>query len=94
MTIPEDITINYIAPNGEVTDITRDVLYSDAFFESQAAAVAGSFHITVVDRFRTHSFAAGGRIEMLLGTQRRCTAGSSRPRSGTSSSRPSTPTSR
>ena len=68
MKIPEGITINYISPAGSTTDITKSVLYSDAYFVMQAAAVAGSFHITVRDPDQSHSFVAGGRIEMYLGS--------------------------
>jgi len=69
MTIPEDVTINYISPAGVTTDITRSVLYEDAYFEGQAAAVPGSFHLTVKDPTRTLSFVSGGRIEMSLASQ-------------------------
>jgi hypothetical protein len=68
MTVPEDITINYISPGGATTDITTSCTYIDAYFELQAAAVPGSFHLTVKDPNQTHSFVTGGRIEMLLGT--------------------------
>lgn len=69
-TPPESITINYIAPDGTVTDITRSVLFSDAYFESQAAAVPGSFHLTVKDPDQTLGFVSGGRVELELGGQR------------------------
>jgi len=66
--VPEDITIIYIDPSGTTTDITTSCTYIDAYFELQAAAVPGSFHITVKDPNQTHSFVTGGRLEMTLGT--------------------------
>ena len=68
MPVPEDITINYIDPSGFTTDITSSCTYIDAYFELQAAAVPGSFHLTVKDPDQTLGFVSGGRIEMLLGT--------------------------
>jgi hypothetical protein len=66
--VPEDITITYFDPSGSTTDITGSVTYIDAYFELQAAAVPGSFHLTVKDPNHTMSFVSGGRIEMSLGT--------------------------
>lgn len=66
--IPEDVTVNYIDPSGSTTDITRSVTYADAYFELQAAAVPGSFHITCRDPDQTLSFVSGGRIELTVGT--------------------------
>lgn len=70
MTAPEGVTINYISPGGTTTDITRHVVFEDAYFEAQSAAIPGSFHITVSDPGRTLSFASGGRIELYLGPTR------------------------
>jgi hypothetical protein len=68
VTAPETVLIRYTSPDGlTVTDITDSVLYADAYFELQAAAVPGSFHITVKDPAQTHSFISGGVIEMWIG---------------------------
>jgi len=70
MTVPDMVLINYIAPDGTTTDITRSVLYEDSYFELQAAAVPGSFHVTVKDPGHTHTFVAGGRIELTVSATR------------------------
>jgi len=68
MIAPESVLIQYTSPDGlTVVDITDSVLYSDAYFELQAAAVPGSFHITVKDSDQTHSFVSGGVIELWVG---------------------------
>lgn len=70
MSVPDDIQIVYIPPdavNNAGTDITTSVTYADAYFESQAAAVPGSFHLTVKDPNHVHEFVSGGRIEVTLG---------------------------
>lgn len=65
--IPEEVVIRYTTPGGAHTDITKSVIFADAYFEMQAAAVPGSFHITVKDPDHTHSFVAGGVIELWIG---------------------------
>ena len=66
--LPEDVRIVYISPLGVETEITRNVLFADAYFELQAAAVPGSFHLTVKDVDRNQEFVSGGRVELYLGT--------------------------
>ena len=66
--IPEDVMIQYTSPDGgTVLDITTSVLYADAYFESQSAAVPGSFQITVKDPDQSLEFTSGGVIEMWIG---------------------------
>jgi hypothetical protein len=67
MKIPEDVQIVYTSPGGGPTDITNSVLYADAYFESQSAAVPGSFHLTVKDPGQTLLFKSGGVIELWVG---------------------------
>jgi hypothetical protein len=68
MTIPEGVEIRYTSPDGgTVLDITGSVLYADAYFEMQSAAVPGSFHITVKDPDRQLFFTSGGVVEMWIG---------------------------
>jgi hypothetical protein len=69
MTAPESVLIRYTSPDGATQiDITDHVVFADAYFELQAAAVPGSFHLTVKDPDRTLGFDAGGVIELWVGT--------------------------
>jgi hypothetical protein len=69
VTIPEGIRIVYWPPSATMygyIDITKSVIFADAYFESQAAAVPGSFHLSIKDPDQVHSFVSGGRVEMFL----------------------------
>jgi len=71
MMIPEEVQIRYTTPDGATqTDITGNVIYADAYFEMQAAAVPGSFHITVKDPDQTLWFVSGGVIDLTVGGTR------------------------
>lgn len=45
-------------------DITDDVIFASASFESQLGAVPGSFEFTVRDKEQTHSFVTGKEVTM------------------------------
>lgn len=47
-------------------DITSDVIFATASFESQLNAVPGAFEFTVKDEAHTHSFVTGSRVECLI----------------------------
>jgi len=53
----DDVSLGFI-------DITNDVLYAETTFESQMAAIPGTFRVVVSDPGHTHSFTTGREITL------------------------------
>lgn len=60
------VAIDYTAPGGTASGITNHVLFGDAYFESQLAAIPGQFQMTVKDEDQTLDFVTGGEITLSI----------------------------
>lgn len=61
-----DIAITVTPPGGSPSDITADVVFTEATFSSQFGGVPGQFSVKVRDPDRTYSFVTGSEITLTI----------------------------